>query len=201
MIPCIADGIRAIPACAGRTGRPTPGRSLRSGPSPRVRGERPPSAPAPGRPPGHPRVCGENADHLGPSWPDNRAIPACAGRTVELDGTKAAVKRAIPACAGRTYGPLAALILGCGPSPRVRGERLQRGADAVPLCFDPTDPDVDWRNLAEPFDISETLANAVVSQNEYYDGCNDEQSRRRRWRSVRDWAVRNLTTPPGGIAQ
>ena len=76
--------------------------------------------------------------------------------------------------------------------------RLQRGADAVPLLFDPTDPDVDWRNLAEPFDISETLANAVVSQNEYYDGCNDEQSRRRRWRSVRDWAVRNLTTPPGG---
>jgi hypothetical protein len=74
--------------------------------------------------------------------------------------------------------------------------RLQRGADAVPLRFDPTDPDVDWRDLAEPFDISETLANAVVGQNEYYDESNDEPSRRRRWRSVRDWAVRNLTTPP-----
>ena len=72
---------------------------------------------------------------------------------------------------------------------------LQRGADAVTLRFDPTDPDVDWRDLAEPFDISETLANAVVGQNEYYDESNDELSRRRRWRSVRDWAVRNLTTP------
>jgi hypothetical protein len=73
--------------------------------------------------------------------------------------------------------------------------RIQRGTDAVPLWFDPTDPDVDWRNLAAPFDISETLANAVVSQNEYCDERNDEQSRRRRWRSVRAWAVRNLVTP------
>jgi hypothetical protein len=72
--------------------------------------------------------------------------------------------------------------------------RLQRGADAVPLRFDPTDPDVDWRDLAEPFDISEILANAVVSQNEYGFKCNDEQSRRRRWRRVRDWAVCNLIT-------
>jgi hypothetical protein len=73
--------------------------------------------------------------------------------------------------------------------------RLQRGADAVPLWFDPTDPDVDWRDLAKPFNISETLANAVVSQNEYYDGSNDEQSRRRRWQSVRDWAVSKLIAP------
>jgi hypothetical protein len=73
--------------------------------------------------------------------------------------------------------------------------RLQRGLRAVPLSFDPTDPDIDWRELASPFNISETLANAVVSQNEYCDKCNDEPSRRRRWRSVRDWAVRNLTTP------
>jgi hypothetical protein len=73
--------------------------------------------------------------------------------------------------------------------------RLQRGADAVPLRFDPTDPDADWRDLAEPFDISETLANAVVSQNECCDKNNDEYSRRQRWQSVRDWAVRNLTTP------
>lgn len=65
----------------------------------------------------------------------------------------------------------------------------------MPLRFDPTDPDVDWRDLAEPFDISETLAHAVVSENEYHDERNDEQSRRRRWRSVRDWAVRNLVTP------
>ena len=53
--------------------------------------------------------------------------------------------------------------------------RLQRGSEAVPLRFDPTDEDVDWRELAEPFDISETLANAVVSENEYGSKRNDEQ--------------------------
>lgn len=80
--------------------------------------------------------------------------------------------------------------------------RLQRGADAVPLWFDPTDPDVDWRKLAEPFDISETLANAVVSQNDECWGTrNDEQSRRHRWRSVRDWAVRNLIALPAPAEQ
>ena len=73
--------------------------------------------------------------------------------------------------------------------------RLQRGVEAVPLRFDPTDPDIDWRDLARPFDISETLACAVISENEYASERNDEQSRRRRWRSVRDWAARNLITP------
>ena len=77
--------------------------------------------------------------------------------------------------------------------------RIQRGAEAVPLRFDPTDPDVDWRELSEPFDISETLAHAVVSTNEYYDKRNDEQSRRRRWLSVRAWAVGNLLAPAGGV--
>ena len=73
--------------------------------------------------------------------------------------------------------------------------RLQRGADAVPLRFDPTDPDIDWRELAKPFDISETLAHAVVSQNDYYIKGDDGQSRRLRWRTVRDWAMRNLVLP------
>ena len=76
--------------------------------------------------------------------------------------------------------------------------RLQRGAEAVPLHFDPTDPDIDWRDLAEPFDISETLANAVVSQNEYGSSRNDEQSRRHRWKCVRSWAVGHLIAPAGG---
>jgi hypothetical protein len=76
--------------------------------------------------------------------------------------------------------------------------RLQRGQEAVPLRFDPSDPDVDWRELAEPFDISETLANAVVGQNEYGSQSNDEQSRRRRWLSVRAWAVGNLIAPASG---
>ena len=77
--------------------------------------------------------------------------------------------------------------------------RLQRGAEAVPLRFDPDDPDIDWRDLAKPFDISETLANAVVSQNEYGSKRNDEQSRRRRWQSVRAWAVGNLLAPAEGV--
>ena len=77
--------------------------------------------------------------------------------------------------------------------------RIHRGAAAVPLRFDPTDPDIDWRDLAEPFDISETLANAVVSQNEYGSKRNDEQSRRRRWQSVRAWAAGNLLAPAGGV--
>ena len=77
--------------------------------------------------------------------------------------------------------------------------RLQRGAEAVPLQFDPDDPDIDWRHLAKPFDISETLAHAVISENEYSSKRNDEQSRRHRWRSVRAWAVGNLLAPAGGV--
>lgn len=71
----------------------------------------------------------------------------------------------------------------------------QRNGHAVLLRFDPTDPDIDWRDLAEPFDISETLANAVVSTNEMYSESNSELARRRRWQYVRDWAMRNLVTP------
>ena len=77
--------------------------------------------------------------------------------------------------------------------------RLQRGAEAVPLSFDLDDPDIDWRDLAKPFDISETLAHAVISQNEYSSKRNDEQSRRRRWQSVRAWAVGNLVAPAEGV--
>ena len=77
--------------------------------------------------------------------------------------------------------------------------RLQRGSEAVPLRFDPTDEDVDWRELAEPFDISQTLANEVVAQNEFISKRNDEQSSRRRWLSVRAWAVGHLIAPAGGV--
>ena len=75
--------------------------------------------------------------------------------------------------------------------------RLQRQRSGYPMLlpFDPTDPDIDWRDLAEPFDISETLANAVVSTNEMYSESNSELARRRRWQYVRDWAMRNLVTP------
>jgi hypothetical protein len=39
--------------------------------------------------------------------------------------------------------------------------RLQRGPEAVPLRFDPTDEDVYWRELAKPFDISEQVVEGV----------------------------------------
>ena len=77
--------------------------------------------------------------------------------------------------------------------------RRQRGPEAVPLRIDPTDPDLDWRELAEPFDISLTLANEVVAQNDYNTVNNDEQSRRRRWVSVRAWAAGHLITSDGAV--
>jgi hypothetical protein len=83
--------------------------------------------------------------------------------------------------------------------------RLQRGPEAVPLRLatglrlDPSDPDLDWRDLAEPFDISKTLANEVIAQNEFCSMRNDEQSRRRRWLSVRAWAVGNLIATASGV--
>jgi hypothetical protein len=77
--------------------------------------------------------------------------------------------------------------------------RLQRGPEAVPLPCDPTDPDLDWRELAGLFDISQTLANEVVTQNEYNTVGNDEQSRRHRWLSVRAWAVGHLIAPAGKV--
>jgi hypothetical protein len=77
--------------------------------------------------------------------------------------------------------------------------RLQRGPEAVPLPCDPTDPDLDWRELAEPFDISQALANEVVTQNDYNTVNNDEQSRRHRWVSVRAWAVGHLIASVKGV--
>ena len=77
--------------------------------------------------------------------------------------------------------------------------RLQRGPEAVPLPCDPTDSDIDWRELAKPFDISQTLANEVVTQNDYNTVGNDKQSRIYRWLSVRAWAVGHLITSDGGM--
>ena len=78
----LGAGQRAIPACAGRTLAPvcSPCRAY----------------------PGHPRVCGENAQSVSSRLPRLRAIPACAGRTRFHSSARAAC---------------------CGPSPRVRGER------------------------------------------------------------------------------
>jgi hypothetical protein len=74
--------------------------------------------------------------------------------------------------------------------------RRFRGADAVPLWFHPMEEDVTPDNLAKPFNVSKTLAWAVVQVNE--DGMigNDEETRRLRWKRVRDWAVRRLSEMP-----
>ncbi len=92
---------RAIPARAGRTqGHPCISGGL-PGPSPRVRGEHRLRLTMAAIHTGHPRACGENGDLL----------PAGA---VEA--------RAIPARAGRTPRKMQVMLLGIGPSPRVRGE-------------------------------------------------------------------------------
>jgi hypothetical protein len=70
--------------------------------------------------------------------------------------------------------------------------RRFRGADAVPLWFHPMEEDMTPDNLAEPFNVSETLAWAVVQANEDGMTGNDESTRRRRWKQVRYWAVRQL---------
>lgn len=79
--------------------------------------------------------------------------------------------------------------------------RLHRGKQNVPLDFDATDCDVDSRYLAKPFDISDTLAHAIVCANEYGDSRNDERSRRERWANVRAWAVSHLLPQPQGAVE
>lgn len=70
--------------------------------------------------------------------------------------------------------------------------RRLRGADAVPLWFNPMEEDMTPDNLAEPFNVSETLAWAVVQANEDGMTGNDESTRRLRWKEVRNWAVQRL---------
>jgi hypothetical protein len=67
-----------------------------------------------------------------------------------------------------------------------------RGAENVPLWFHPEEEDMMPDSLAEPFDVSKTLAWAVVQANEEMCSSNTEQDRRRRWAEVRAWAVCNL---------
>ncbi len=144
---------RAIPACAGRTTRGPGSPWALTGPSPRVRGERCSSWSPAFQIPGHPRVCGENQSASpGRNFPD-RAIPACAGRTIVPNQTsnvnigpsprvrgerftapsRKGIFRAIPACAGRTIIWHPPSIVNPGPSPRVRGERSQPQHGLAPL--------------------------------------------------------------------
>ncbi len=93
---------RAIPACAGRTEEKADWFRIRCGPSPRVRGERPLTAPPPPRTDGpSPRVRGERNTQAEP----HRAVPGH------------------PRVCGENHCSFAFLIMVVGPSPRVRGER------------------------------------------------------------------------------
>ena len=70
--------------------------------------------------------------------------------------------------------------------------RRLRGPKNVPIWFHPEEEDMTPDSLAEPFDVPETLAWAVVQANEEIFSSNTERDRRRRWAEVRAWAVCNL---------
>ena len=70
--------------------------------------------------------------------------------------------------------------------------RRYRGADAVPLYFDPREEDLDPPHFAEPFDVAKALAWEVVEANEGWSTSNCEATMRQRWAHVRAWATRHL---------
>lgn len=76
--------------------------------------------------------------------------------------------------------------------------RRHRGAERVPIGFDPEEEDVTPDYLAGPFNVSKTLAWAVVEENEDTSTSNTLEARRRRWESVRAWAMSNLLPGKGG---
>ena len=129
-----------------------------AGPSPRVRGSRvrckllrttkgsiPACAGKPMvvsifmHPPGvHPRVCGEAPSPIPSMMLTSRSIPACAGkpRKLAVSGT---VKWVHPRVCGEATPTVRRVPLARGPSPRVRGSRidvtLDRGAlGSIPAC-------------------------------------------------------------------
>ena len=77
--------------------------------------------------------------------------------------------------------------------------RRHRGAEAVPLGFDPMDEDQTPDGLTEPFDVSRTLAWAVVQANEECSTSNTPDARRRRFQEVRRWAVAKLCAAEEGV--
>ncbi len=70
--------------------------------------------------------------------------------------------------------------------------RRLRGPENVRLWFHPEEEDMTPDSLAEPFDVPQTLAWAVVQANEEMSSGNTEQDRRRRWTEVRAWAACKL---------
>lgn len=77
--------------------------------------------------------------------------------------------------------------------------RRHRGAENVPLGFDPTREDMPPDSLAQPFDVSQTLAWAVVQANEESSTSNTPDARRRRFKEVRRWAVAKLCAAGEGV--
>ena len=96
------------------------------GPSPRVRGEHRCDRFHDRVQAGHPRVCGENIRPTTATTSWSAGHPRVCGENDRHDHLLAANERAIPACAGRTAIRPEHLGAAYGPSPRVRGERGQR---------------------------------------------------------------------------
>ena len=99
---CQGLAFRLIPACAGKTQRA--------------------GLPGPGFP-AHPRVCGENDTKFEGSWAEGGSSPRVRGKQW-FDGTGSPTGRLIPACAGKTRelqrGPLV-----LSAHPRVCGENTK----------------------------------------------------------------------------
>ena len=132
-----ARGGGAIPACAGKPSRPSPGPACR-GVHPRVCGEAgrvfPEPAPAPGPSPrvrGSPSACPPGTTRWG-------SIPACAGKPSCPPRTRRG-RRVHPRVCGEAGKKVWGAIKGMGPSPRVRGSQdLDRGEElvdgSIPAC-------------------------------------------------------------------
>ena len=137
-----AEGL--IPACAGKTGRPS---STTSAPwaHPRVCGENSPAySPTAGLVGSSPRVRGKRADRCA-GQPRKRLIPACAGKTRRRRGGGPG-RTAHPRVCGENDPIVLPERLLQGSSPRVRGKHWDwavpgAGCGLIPACAGKTAPD------------------------------------------------------------
>ena len=146
---------RLIPACAGKTGRPS---RCGSGTAahPRVCGEnfrRPRSSSWP--PGSSPRVRGKPSSSPA-SWPVSWLIPACAGKTRRRGGRPPG-RSAHPRVCGENARKHFQRLLYFGSSPRVRGKPRRRNREPehrglIPACAGKTTTPTrwPWRTAAHP---------------------------------------------------
>ena len=127
----------SIPACAGKPGRRAIG-TCGSGVHPRVCGEAPAAHRAHVPPPGpSPRVRGSRQSGSG-TRSGSGSIPACAGKPL-TGGGGGKWQGVHPRVCGEAFGAETTRAIAPGPSPRVRGSRLEPGLDraelrSIPAC-------------------------------------------------------------------